>query len=247
MHGIKWDINFLTPCIRISKPDKDILMDVRQPFTPYFSIHPEITGSIEFLSVLYIPGTTEDVVKRGMGLTSDDVPNPPFQSEMLFQSDNLGESESLTFLVPELFFSCRKRFETDCAGGSIVDDCNVLVRDSRISDVIKYFTRNEPISGIFQFALLGQEELVSVLKLSRGRFAEGKDILGIFRKIHTLEGLFLSFDCKKETDNQGQVLISLHPKVFAVLSWVMKRLEALYSIPTRKLVLFKPTESLNYS
>ena len=37
--------------------------------------------------------------------------------------------------------------------GSIVDNNNVLVRDSHISDVIKYFTRNEPISGIFQFVL----------------------------------------------------------------------------------------------
>ena len=132
-------------------------------------------------------------------------------------------------------------------GGSIVGDNNVLVRDSHIGDVIKYFTRNEPISGIFKFTLLDQEELVSVVKLSRGRFVQEGLVLRITRKVYTLDKLFSSFECSRETNNQGQVLISLHPKVFPLLSWVMERLEALYSAPSRKLVPFKPTESLNYS
>ena len=41
--------------------------------------------------------------------------------------------------------------------------------------------------------------------------------------------------------------MSLHPKVVPLLSCVMELLEAIYSAPTRKLVPFKPTESLNLS
>ena len=67
---------------------------------------------------------------------------------------------------------CISSLENYITTGGIIGDSNVLVKDSHISDVIKYFTRNEPLSGIFQFALLDKEELIYVVKLSRGRFVQ---------------------------------------------------------------------------
>ena len=117
---------------------------------------------------------------------------------------------------------------------SFVDVSHVFVRDTHTNDVIQYFTRNEPISGIFLFSLFDQEELTYIVKLSRGKFVKESFILSIFRKVYTLEKLFLSMECTKEINTQEHVLLALHPKVCSLLTWIMERFEALYSTPTRK-------------
>ena len=41
-----------------------------------------------------------------------------------------------------------------------MDDNNVVFRDSHIKDLIYYLTRNDAISGIFQFSMVEQEEFL---------------------------------------------------------------------------------------
>ena len=110
------------------------LLDVRQPMVPYLSISPEMTGPIEFLFLSHIPGTAIDEVRviannrdrefrvfglnGGVGRSPSDPPDPLSQTEMVFQSDNL--TNSLVSLAPDLYFSCRSRFETDCNGSCLV-------------------------------------------------------------------------------------------------------------------------------
>ena len=131
--------------------------------------------------------------------------------------------------------------------GSIVDDTNVVVGDRHIKDVIYYFTRNDPISGIFQFSMLEQEELKTVVKLAKGKCILESDTVGIFRKMYTLIRLCLSLECRKKTDSVGNAILALHPNVCSLLSWIMERLEILFATPTRKLIPFKPTDSLDFS
>ena len=201
-------------------------------------------------------GTVKDIPPFSIQIDEDQQILPTSQETRLFIPSITKRKAIIQYLQHGLSISAFhiliqslgiSSLENYIKAGSIIGDSNVLVKDSHISDVIKYFARNEPISGIFQFALLDKEELISVVKLSRGRFVQEVLIIHNFRKVYTLEKLFLSFECSKETNIQGQVLMSLHPKVVPLLSWVMERLEALYSAPTRKLVPFKPTESLNFS
>ena len=93
--------------------------------------------------------------------------------------------------------------------GSIVDDANVVVGDSHIKDVIYYFTRNYPISGILQFSKLEQE--------LKGKCILESDNVGIFRKMYTLSRLCLSLECTKKTDSVGNVLLALHPNVCSLV------------------------------
>ena len=103
------------------------VLDVRQPNVPYFSICPELNGPIEFL--LLLPYKDDEVkvlvdnrdgevrifaFKGGIGLATEEAPNPLYQSEMLIQSDSL--SDNLILLAPEINFSCRKRFDTNSGG-----------------------------------------------------------------------------------------------------------------------------------
>ena len=56
-----------------------------------------------------------------------------------------------------------KPLATYIEASSILDGTNVFVKDTRTKEAIHYFTRNEPISGIFQFSILEQEEPVIVV------------------------------------------------------------------------------------
>ena len=131
--------------------------------------------------------------------------------------------------------------------GSIVDDNKVVARNSLIKDVISYFTRNDPISGIFQFSMLEHEELKTVVKLSKGKCILESDTVGIFRKMYTLSRLSLSLECTKKNNSLGNLIMALHPNVCSLLTWVMERLEILFATPTRKLIPFKSTDSTDFS
>ena len=107
---------------------KIFLLDIRQPFIPYFSINAELSGPIEFLLLLPLGINIKVLVNNrdgearifafsgGVGLTAEGAPNPPYQTEMLIQSDSL--ENNLILLAPEIYFSCRKRFETNIGGTS---------------------------------------------------------------------------------------------------------------------------------
>ena len=110
------------------------LLDTRQPMVPYLSISPEMTGPIEFLLLSRIPETPFDEVRviannrdgelrvfglnGGVGKTPNDPPDPPSQTEMLFQSDCL--ANSLVSLAADLYYSCQTRFEIDCNGSCLI-------------------------------------------------------------------------------------------------------------------------------
>ena len=64
---------------------------------------------------------------------------------------------------------------------SSVEVENILkCNNNRVKDVLYYFTRNEPISGIFQFSILDQVQLVTIIRLSKGKLVRESEILNIF-------------------------------------------------------------------
>ena len=108
------------------------LLDVRQPGTAYISICPELTGPIEMLTVLQLDNTPDRIrvlvnnrdgemrfftLKGGMGRSPEEPPNPPSLCEMVLQSDRI--DATLCFMAPDIYFSCRKRFEPDTTGSTL--------------------------------------------------------------------------------------------------------------------------------
>ena len=124
----------------------------------------------------------------------------------------------------------------------VVTSCN-----DRAGEVIQYFSRNEPISGVFQFSILEQSELVVIVKLSKGKFVQENMLVPIFRKMYTLERLLLSLDPKKKTDAEGNVSLALNSIICPLLVWIMERLEILYSMESRRLIPFESVVSDYFS
>ena len=74
---------------------------------------------------------------------------------------------------------------------------SILCHDKLMREMLHYFSRNEPILGVFQFAILEYDQLV---KLSKGKFVRESFLVTIFRKMFTrLENLLL-LKPKKEID-----------------------------------------------
>ena len=137
---------------------------------------------------------------------------------------------------------------TEYMESSSVEVENILnCNNNRVKDVLYYFTRNEPISGIFQFSILDQDELITIVKLSKGKLVRESEILNIFRKMFTLERGLLSLEPKMETHEDGIVLLSLNPTICSLLNWIMVKLEYLYSMPSRKILPFKSTDTDNFT
>ena len=123
----------------------------------------------------------------------------------------------------------------------------VVASNERYREVIHYFARNDPITRVFQFSVLDQEELLILVQLSRGKFVSENKTVSIFRKMFTLERLLQSFECRSKTNNKGQMLVALHPIICSLLLWIMDKQEKLFSISTRILIPFEPKETDNFS
>ena len=130
---------------------------------------------------------------------------------------------------------------------STVEGNSVLCHDKLIREVLHYFSRNDPISGVFQFAILEYDELVMVVRLSKGKFVRESILVTIFRKMFTLEKLLLSMKPKREIDNEGIMLVALHPIICTLLTWIMFRMETLFSTQSRVLLPSEASSNDDFS
>ena len=63
----------------------------------------------------------------------------------------------------------------------------------------------------------------------------------------TLERVLLSLEPNMETHEDGMVLLSLNPTICSLLNWIMVKLEYLDSMPSRKILPFKSTDTDNFT
>ena len=63
-----------------------------------------------------------------------------------------------------------------------------------VKKIIQLLSRNEPITGIFQFSILDNDERTTVSLLSNGESTREEDLVRIYQKMHNLEILFTSIN-----------------------------------------------------
>ena len=119
--------------------------------------------------------------------------------------------------------------------------CNKLVtinmEYSNVKKVIQLLCRSEPVTGLFQFSILdNNQKKNSCLPLSNSEPTQEETLIPIFQKMHTLEWLLKSLPF--ETDSEG--FITLHQSVSSLLKSILTKIENLFKYPTRKLVKFYP-------
>ena len=107
-----------------------------------------------------------------------------------------------------------------------------------VKKTIQLLSRNEPITGIFQFSILDNDDRTTVALLSNGESTREEDLIRIYQKMHNLEILFTSIN--PETKAGFFTLnstVALHTKI-----------ENLFKSPSRKLVEFstKTDDFYNY-
>ena len=101
-----------------------------------------------------------------------------------------------------------------------------------VNAVLILLSYPSPLSGIFQVSLLTKTERISLVKLSNGEFLSTRDLHLIFIKMKSLQQLFNSLPPRV---NQAKHL-SLHPIIHPLLTRILRKIDALYKHPTRKLV-----------
>ena len=158
--------------------------------------------------------------------------------------DGLSPKE-FTIMVADLDPGAFQEYITNsyatCANVSIV-----LYRpnNKNISSILKYLSSVEPISGIFQFSILNEEELGFVVDLSDGTPATDKQIDLLYRKMINFKPLFEPY--------QLEVLPSqplrLHPLVSGLLHKIIDKVEYLFTRPSMRQVSvdFDLLDYLNY-
>ena len=97
-----------------------------------------------------------------------------------------------------------------------------------VKKIIQLLSRNEPITGIFQFSILDKDERITVALLSNGESTR-EDLIKIYQKMHNLEILFTSI-----TPETKAGFFTLHSTVALFLKCILKKMENLFKCPSRK-------------
>ena len=110
-----------------------------------------------------------------------------------------------------------------------------------VKKAIELLCHTDPISGVFQFSILGPNERKEIALIAHGKSVSEDCLISIYQKMHTLDILFNSIQPTK--DKIG--LVTLHPAVYTLLQSILAQIESLFSRTSRRLVDFFP-ESNNY-
>ena len=97
--------------------------------------------------------------------------------------------------------------------------------NQHLLSILKYLSTTEPITGIFQFPILNEAELLLVVDLAAGIPANIKQIEMLYKKTTNLKSLFQSY----ELEVLPSELVRLHPLVSALLVTIMEKVEHLYA------------------
>ena len=99
-----------------------------------------------------------------------------------------------------------------------------------VKKTIQLLSRNEPITGIFQFSILDNDERTTVALLSNGESTREEDLIRIYRKMHNLEILFTSINPETKAG-----FFTLNSTVALLLKCVLTKIENLFKSPSRRL------------
>ena len=112
-----------------------------------------------------------------------------------------------------------------------------------VKKIIQLLSRNEPITGIFQFSILDNDERITVALLSNGESTREENLIRIYQKMHNLDILFTSINPETKAG-----FFTLNSTVALLLKCILTKIENLFKSPSRKLVEFstKTDDFYNY-
>ena len=97
--------------------------------------------------------------------------------------------------------------------------------NQHLLSILKYLSTTEPITGIFQYPILNEAELLLVVDLAAGIPANIKQIEMLYKKMTNFKSLFQSY----ELEVLPSELVRLHPLISALLVTIMEKVEHLYA------------------
>ena len=177
------------------------------------------------------------------------VPFP--ERSFLYKSDLKRKLQKLCEigLVETIFKSVIKSIPNEFANyivyTTIVHEHNIVNLNSNYpgaKHVILLLCHSEPITGLFQFSLLSNDERKVIVSLSQGNTLSANELASIFKKMYTLKILINSIPPVTVSKDQ----IQLHPNVAPLLQLIMGKIGNLFKRSSRNIIEYTPSHNEFY-